>query len=136
MKYLVIGVFVAGLAVLGWQLMAPADGRGSGDVTVPELSRAAAAGQALFAANCAACHGRNAAGSDKGPPLVHPIYNPGHHSDRAFYGAAQQGVRQHHWAFGDMPAQPKVSTDDIALIIEYVRELQVANGIAYEEHRM
>lgn len=35
-----------------------------------------------------------------------------------------------------MPAQPQVSTDDTALIIDYVRELQVANGITFEEHRM
>lgn len=136
MKYLVIGLFVAGLAVFGWQLMAPTDHRASGGLTVPGLSETAAAGQSLFAANCAACHGPNAAGSDKGPPLVHPIYNPGHHSDQAFYNAVRQGSRQHHWAFGNMPAQPQVSNEDTALIIDYVRELQVANGITFEEHRM
>lgn len=73
MKFLVIGVFLAGLAVFGWQLMAPTGQPASVDVTVPELSETAATGQSLFAANCAACHGRNVAGSDEGPPLIHPI---------------------------------------------------------------
>ena len=129
-------VFLAGLAVFGWQIMAPTGHRASVDVTVPELSETAAAGQSLFAANCAACNGRNAASSDNGPPLVHPIYNPGHHSDMAFYNTVRHGSRQHHWAFGDMPAQPQLSTDDTTMIIDYVRELQVANGIAFDEHRM
>jgi mono/diheme cytochrome c family protein len=142
MKYVVTGVFVAGLAVIAWQLMAPAGHRNvastgeTGDIAVPALSETAVAGQSLFAANCAACHGFNAGGGDKGPPLVHPIYNPGHHSDQAFYNAVQHGSRQHHWSFGDMPAQPQLSTDDTALIIDYVRELQVANGITFEGHRM
>ncbi|WP_246660503.1 cytochrome c [Nitratireductor sp. XY-223] len=99
------------------------------NITVPELSSAAAAGKSLFDENCAACHGNNAAGSPDGPPLVHIIYEPGHHSDASFYLAVSQGVRQHHWTFGNMPAQPHVSEKDVALIIEYVRELQAANGI-------
>lgn len=136
MKNLVIGIFIAGLALVGWRLLAPVAGGDPIEVSVPELSRPAAAGQRLFAANCASCHGQNGAGSEQGPPLVHAIYNPGHHSDDAFYGAVAQGARQHHWAFGNMPAQPQLSTEDVALIIEYVRELQVENGITYRQHQM
>lgn len=105
-------------------------------VTVPKLSGMAAKGRANFAANCAQCHGENAAGSDKGPPLVHDIYNPGHHADAAFYFAARRGVSQHHWRYGNMPPQPQVSDEEISEIIRYVRELQAANGIEYRRHRM
>ena len=80
-------------------------------------------------ASCVECHGENAAGSDLGPPLIHDIYNPGHHSDGAFYLAVSVGSRQHHWQFGDMPAQPEVTREEVTMIIRYIRELQAANGI-------
>jgi mono/diheme cytochrome c family protein len=48
----------------------------------------------------------------------------------------RHGVRQHHWPFGDMPAQPQVTDEQLAQIIRYVRELQAANGIVYREHRI
>jgi hypothetical protein len=35
-----------------------------------------------------------------------------------------------------MPAQPQVKDVEIETIIAYVRELQVANGITFQEHRM
>ena len=61
------------------------------------------AGETTFNANCAACHGKQAAGTDHGPPLVHKIYEPHHHGDQAFQRAAANGVRAHHWEFGNMP---------------------------------
>ena len=99
------------------------------EVLPAELSDEGLHGEALFKANCQACHGTNAAGTKLGPPLIHDIYNPGHHSDEAFYLAAATGVRQHHWPYGDMPAQPQVEREDVTLIIRFVRELQEANGI-------
>lgn len=105
-------------------------------VSIPEFTATARAGEKVFVENCAGCHGVNALGSDSGPPLLHKIYNPGHHSDQAFYRAVQLGSRQHHWRFGDMPPQPHVSQRDVAKIIDYVRELQAANDIHYEQHRM
>ncbi len=86
-------------------------------------------GVALFDKNCARCHGRAAAGGPGGPPLVHRIYEPGHHADAAFHLAVRQGVRAHHWNFGDMPAIPGVSEAEVDQIIAYVRALQVAAGI-------
>ena len=133
---LVLGVAAAGVALVGWKVLAPLLRDTTIDITVPELSAAAIAGKTAFDANCAQCHGRNAAGTDKGPPLVHDIYNPGHHGDAAFLAAARRGVPQHHWPFGNMPAQLQVSVEDIASIVRYVRELQLANGIAYRPHRM
>lgn len=87
------------------------------------------AGERRFNENCAACRGVSPAGSQRRPPLVHRIYEPGHHADGSFYNAVRNGVRAHHWSFGDMPPRPGVSPDAVALIISYVRELQRANGI-------
>jgi Asp-tRNA(Asn)/Glu-tRNA(Gln) amidotransferase B subunit len=67
---------------------------------------------------------------------VHNIYNPGHHADQSFLLAAKRGVRRHHWPYGDMPKQPQVTNRELAAIVKYVRELQVANGITYKPHRM
>lgn len=98
-------------------------------VEVPALSAEAEAGAAVFQRSCVVCHGADAAGGAGGPPLVHRIYEPSHHGDGAFVRAVRQGVRQHHWNFGDMAPVPGVSDQELAQIIAYVRELQRANGI-------
>lgn len=106
-------------------------------VTVPaDFSPLAREGETLFNETCATCHGKNAAGTDQGPPLVHDIYNPGHHADAAFQTAARFGVRAHHWPFGNMPKQDHVSQADVTAIVAYVRELQAANGIVARQHTM
>lgn len=106
------------------------------EITEPELSTLAASGKSLFEANCAACHGIKASGTEKGPPLIHDIYNPGHHADPAFFAAAKFGVRQHHWPYGNMPPQPQVAEDQLVAIVRYIREVQMANGIKYRPHHM
>ena len=99
-------------------------------VTVPALNETESAGKGHFDANCAACHGMNAAGQDGvAPPLVHIIYEPNHHGDQSFYRAVKQGVPAHHWQFGDMEPVEGVSDAQISQIIAYVRALQRANGI-------
>ena len=98
-------------------------------VKVPLLSAEARAGADAFDRLCAGCHGANAAGGPAGPPLVHAIYRPAHHADAAFTLAVQRGVPRHHWRFGDMPPLPQARVDDIRVIVQYVRELQRANGI-------
>ena len=103
-------------------------------VTPAALSDEAMEGETVFNANCAECHGPNAAGTNLGPPLIHDIYNPGHHSDQAFYLAAANGVRAHPWPYGDMPAQSQVSRDEVTLVIRYIRELQEANGIVAKSY--
>jgi mono/diheme cytochrome c family protein len=131
----VLAVVVGGAWVMINQSMQQS-GSATVEVNVPALSALGQQGEKAFAANCAECHGVNAAGGEGGPPLVHKIYNPGHHADGAFSLALQRGVSQHHWRFGNMPPQPQVSAADTGAIIRYVRELQVANGIGYEPHRM
>ena len=100
-------------------------------VAVPDvLSARAQIGQGTYEANCAACHGPNAAGQDGvAPPLVHVIYEPGHHGDESFQLAVARGVRAHHWRFGDMPPVEGLNRRDVGRIVTYIRELQRANGI-------
>lgn len=86
-------------------------------------------GERLFAENCAACHGAAADGTNSGPPLVHRLYEPGHHPDISFQSAVKNGVIAHHWDFGDMPPVAGLSQEEVAQIIAYVRDLQREGGI-------
>jgi mono/diheme cytochrome c family protein len=100
------------------------------EVIVPVLSGDQKIGATAFATRCAACHGPNASGKEgAGPPLVHKIYEPNHHGDMAFVLAAQNGVRAHHWPFGDMPPVTGITRAEVLSIVTYVRALQRANGI-------
>lgn len=100
-------------------------------VNLPEqLSEFAAVGKVAFDAKCAACHGANATGLEGlAPPLVHKIYEPSHHSDESFFIAVQNGVRAHHWKFGNMPPVDGLTRADVKGIVAYIRELQQENGI-------
>lgn len=135
---LVSAVLAGGVGIVGWKIFEPGGQEASAtvNVKVPVLSEVAASGKQAFDRNCKACHGANAAGTDNGPPFVHDIYNPGHHSDMAFALAVRKGVQQHHWPYGNMPAQPQVTDNELAEIVRYVRELQAANGIQYRRHQM
>lgn len=100
-------------------------------VVLPEeLSSNAQIGKRAFDVKCAVCHGTNAAGQNSvAPPLIHKIYEPSHHGDMAFVLAARNGVRSHHWTFGNMPRITGLTDGDVKMIARYVRELQQANGI-------
>jgi mono/diheme cytochrome c family protein len=131
--YLLLAILAAA-AVAIYAFYRPTQEPGSGpamvNVTVPELTETAKQGQQLFNANCAQCHGRNAAGQNGvAPPLVHKFYEPSHHGDISFHRAAKFGVRAHHWRFGNMPPVEGIKDDDVSKIVAYVRELQRANGI-------
>lgn len=120
--------YVAALVLSAVALPAMAQG---GQVPKPSagLFPNPAAGKSLYEQNCASCHGVDLNGSDKGPPLLHKIYEPSHHGDAAFQMAAKNGVRAHHWRFGDMAPVPGVSPDDVAHITAYVRARQRRIGI-------
>lgn len=129
LQWIALGALVVAIAA-AWVWFAQLRSESSSvSVTLPELSRSAKAGQGHFEANCAACHGESGGGTGQGPPLVHKIYESGHHSNGAFFLAVQRGVREHHWSFGNMPAQPQVTRGQAALILEFIREVQAANGI-------
>lgn len=87
------------------------------------------AGKPLYEKNCASCHGADLKGGNQGPPFLHRIYEPSHHSDIAFQLAVKNGVRAHHWKFGDMKPVPGVSPDDVAHITAYIRMQQRRIGI-------
>lgn len=128
-------VLVATALAIWWRLDGRGgDGAGAGaalaEVIVPELTAEESRGETLFNTNCATCHGVNAAGrGGKAPPLVHKIYEPNHHADAAFQLAVQNGVRDHHWGFGNMPPIEGISPKNVSQIAAYVRALQRANGI-------
>ncbi len=88
-----------------------------------------AKGAELYRQNCQSCHGVGGKGSNQGPPFLHKTYNPNHHADLAFHLAAKNGVRAHHWSFGDMKPLPNVSPETVGHIIAYVRDIQRAAGI-------
>jgi mono/diheme cytochrome c family protein len=147
--WVLAAVLVLGGGAIMWQVMRPApaqtghsmtppdtsgvaQGAAIAEVTLPgRLSPLAQMGARAFNAKCAACHGANASGHQgKGPPLVHKIYESGHHGDMAFVMAARNGVRAHHWRFGNMPPVDGVTDADVKAITAYVRALQKANGIS------
>ena len=100
-------------------------------VTLPDTFTATEQiGATAFAAKCADCHGVNGAGRDGvAPPLIHKIYEPSHHGDASFHAAVMNGVRAHHWTFGNMPPVDGLTHTDIDAIVAYVRTLQRTNGI-------
>lgn len=103
---------------------------GPSAAAAPPVDQASEQGREPFETTCAVCHGRDLKGSSAGPPFLDRIYEPGHHPDESFRRAVKQGVRAHHWSFGDMPAQPNVSDDEINRIIAFVRAQQRRVGIS------
>lgn len=97
------------------------------DTTVPNAV-SVADGAELYAANCAACHGADLRGTDDGPSHLSIVYEPNHHADISFQLAIQQGVRSHHWPFGDMEPIEDLDLDEIAAIVAFVREVQMEQG--------
>jgi len=142
-KFIIIGALAAALGGLVFVAQTgeedassvpstpPDQGAAMVEVAIPdEVSARAQMGKTAFEAACAACHGQNGAGNvNAGPPLVHKIYEPSHHGDMSFQLAVQNGVRAHHWKFGNMPAQDGLTKAEVTAIIAYVRELQRENGI-------
>ncbi|WP_288901592.1 cytochrome c [uncultured Sneathiella sp.] len=134
-KLYVVTLVLALVAVAGYFWLYPGQpevktGQPIVVVNIPELSIASQSGKQAFDKYCASCHGSNAAGQEgRAPPLIHRIYEPNHHGDMAFFLAAKNGVRAHHWPFGNMPPVEGISEAEIRNIILYVRELQRANGI-------
>lgn len=110
--------------------------KGHVDVQVDVLSPRAASGQLKFNENCSACHGINGQGTQIGPPLIHDIYNPGHHNNASITRAVLKGVQQHHWPYGNMPPQPQIGFSEMTNILVFIREVQEQNGIYWQEHKM
>ncbi|WP_299353642.1 cytochrome c [uncultured Shimia sp.] len=99
-------------------------------IQMPDIQGNAVIGEKVFQNACISCHGPNGTGVDgAGPPLIHKIYEPGHHADEAFQRAVANGVRSHHWSFGDMPPIEGLTRGDVKMVLAYIRTIQRANGI-------
>jgi mono/diheme cytochrome c family protein len=131
MKIPMTSILQIGVCVLSLSLLAACDSSEPPNPTAASgpVPTEFQVGETTFNANCAACHGKQAAGTDHGPPLVHKIYEPHHHGDQAFQYAAANGVRAHHWEFGNMPKVEGVTPGDVDQIVKYVRWLQRQAGI-------
>ena len=114
-------LLVTGLAAQAQTMQIPKPSEG----LMPNPAR----GKFLYGTHCASCHGVDLKGSDKGPAMLHKVYEPSHHGDVAFQLAARNGVRAHHWGFGDMKPVPAVTPDDVAHITAFIRMEQRAVGI-------
>lgn len=124
-----IAIALTLVVALRWWFSASDQGSAFVDVKLPQLSAQAAAGAMVFAENCATCHGENASGTDQGPPLIHIIYEPNHHADESIRLAVKNGVRAHHWPYGDMAPVEGVAAAQIEPLITFIREVQRHNGI-------
>lgn len=87
-----------------------------------------AAGEVLYQAECAECHGSDLRGTDRGPSHLSVVYEPSHHSDAAFLLAVRNGAVAHHWNFGDMPPVEGLTDTEIADITAFVRSVQAQEG--------
>ncbi|MCV2893592.1 c-type cytochrome [Lentibacter sp. XHP0401] len=140
-SHLIIAGFATAAAFLGYTLLRAtpqaeepvtlSSGTEMVQVTLPtELSAQAQLGKIAYETKCAACHGLNAAGNvNAAPPLIHKIYEPGHHGDESFQRAAAMGVQAHHWRFGNMPPIEGITRAEVETIITYIRKVQRENGI-------
>lgn len=118
---LVVGVLLSGCGAGGEST--------AGGNPVLDGTGEVAAGEALYQANCAVCHGADADGTEIGPSFLNDVYVPSHHADGAFLLAVRNGVQQHHWDFGPMPPIAGLDDSDVADIVAYVRAVQREAGI-------
>ena len=85
-------------------------------------------GGSVYQARCASCHGEDLRGTDKGPSQLSIVYEPNHHGDESYRSAIRNGVAQHHWGFGNMPAVEDITDDQIERVITYIRTQQQEFG--------
>ncbi len=99
----------------------PAERRAALHLPPPGFQGDPAQGVQLFSSYCQSCHGATGYGSEQGPPLVDKVYRPAHHADFAFHVAVRDGMRQHHWGFGDMPAVADITPEQTEHVIAFIR---------------
>jgi len=86
-------------------------------------------GRALFATNCALCHGPEGRGNDQGPSLRAVRYLPDQLSDAEMAEGIRNGVPEEHFDLGPMPAFPRLDDEEIDAIVEVVRDQQREAGL-------
>lgn len=128
-KYYFIISVSTGLFLTGCDSLDPEEIRKRQHFPGKDFVASAQQGETLFTANCSGCHGSAGRGTGQGPPLVDNIYRAAHHADITFHWAVKNGVKQHHWAFGNMPPVKNVSPEEVGHIIAYIRQQQRNAGI-------
>jgi mono/diheme cytochrome c family protein len=116
---------LAGTALLAASVFV---GAGCGSDDPEPRSTGTERGATLYAANCASCHGRDLRGTDKGPSHLSVVYESNHHPDESFQHAIEEGVRAHHWNFGDMQPVGGLDQSEIDAVIAYIRDVQARDG--------
>lgn len=116
------------VASFGLALALAACGGDDSSATSLETIPAGADGAIVYQARCASCHGEDLRGTDKGPSQLSIVYEPNHHSDESYRLAIRNGVGQHHWGFGNMPAVEDITDEQIELVIDYIRSQQQTLG--------
>jgi mono/diheme cytochrome c family protein len=83
-----------------------------------------AAGEEVYQAECAECHGEAGEGTADGSPLVDPLYLAPGFTDRKLARAVREGAPQEHWDFGAMPGLRYLTDRQISDVVAYVRRMQ------------
>jgi mono/diheme cytochrome c family protein len=87
-------------------------------------------GEVVFNTYCLSCHGLHASGAaGAGPALLDTLFAPTRLTDDAIISAMDRGVSQKYFTFGGMPPVQRLSRDDAAQVVGYVRWLQGRAGI-------
>ena len=86
-------------------------------------------GRTHFQKYCMECHGQEGKGTPQGPPLVHKIYQSRHHANLSFHIAVRDGVKSHHWSFGDMKPVLEITPEETEHVVAYIRQEQKKEGI-------
>lgn len=115
--------------LLATALLVAACAGGGDEAEVDPATGVAAAGEAVYAANCAACHGAELEGAAAGPPLLDPRYGPDELSDEAVVTAIREGAQPRLFDLGAMPPLRDLEPQEIADVIAYMRQQQAAAGI-------
>ena len=114
---LIAGVVTASLVMLG--LACGDDGSDA----------AGGRGEAIYRANCSACHGDDLRGASTGPSLLYDIYGPDQLTDAGITDAIRNGVEEQRWNFGEMPANGALGDSQIDQIIAHIRSVQSTEGL-------
>jgi len=69
----VIAALGVSFAIMAGNFQSSSEPTASTELVISDLSAPTMKGKAAFDANCLACHGSDATGSEMGPPLIHKI---------------------------------------------------------------
>jgi mono/diheme cytochrome c family protein len=116
------------VAVLALVVLASCGEGDAGDTAAAPMPLPDHPGAEPYAQHCASCHGADLRGTDEGPSHLSVVYEPGHHPDWSFEVAVREGVRAHHWSYGDMPPIPDIDDDELDDLIAYIRAVQEDQG--------